>query len=79
MTINMAGYGWYDFIKQPEATTHIIYVSSNGEHYIPEEGVKVKDFLDALMFERAWKLIRDQDNNLVRAEATVQTWPKLKY
>lgn len=56
-----SGAGWYEFIKDPEATTHIIYIGENGDHYIPEYGVIIEDFMDAVVRGYAYKLVRVVD------------------
>lgn len=60
MTINIAGEGWYEFIKHPEATTHIIHVGENS-YYVPEEGVDREDFFAAVKRGQAYKLVRVED------------------
>lgn len=52
------GTGWFEFIKQPGATTHIIYVGEYGDYYIPEEDVRVEDFLNASVRNEAYRLVR---------------------
>lgn len=71
MTLHIPGAGWYEFEKEAGGTSYIIRIFENGEDYIPNPEVTSKDFLEAVMFERAWKL--------VRTEARIQTWPKPKY
>ena len=50
--------GWYEWIRQPFATTHIAYVQENGGIYLPEDGVHYRDFHDAMEKGRAWRMIR---------------------
>ena len=50
--------GWYEWIKQPNATTHIAYVQENGGIYLPEDGVYYRDFHDAMEKGRAWRMVR---------------------
>lgn len=56
-----SGVGWYEFIKDPPATTHIIYIDESGNHYIPEEGVTIDDFMSAIIRGYAYKLMRVVD------------------
>lgn len=53
--------GWYEFFKEPEATTHIAYVGESGPVYIPEEGVTNLDFIKAVQRGRAFRLVREED------------------
>lgn len=52
--------GWYEFIKEPTSTTHIIYLGEN-TYYVPEEGVTVEDFFNAVDRGQAYKLVRVRD------------------
>lgn len=49
--------GWYEFIRQPEATTHIAYMGETST-YIPEADITLDDFMIALMQGRAYRLVR---------------------
>lgn len=50
--------GWYEFIKHPEATTHIAYMGESGSVYIPEAGITADDFMEALMKGQTYRLVR---------------------
>lgn len=50
--------GWYEFIKRPEATTHIAYMGESGAVYIPEANITPNDFMNALMQGQAYRLVR---------------------
>lgn len=52
------GEGWYEFIKQPNGTTHIVSIGEYGAIYIPESGVTVADFLYAVIHNDIHRLIR---------------------
>ena len=54
------GVGWIEFIKMPEATTHIAYIYSSGEVYLPD-GENVTALYEAHAAGRAWHLIRAAD------------------
>jgi len=53
-----AGEGWYEWIREGSATTHIAYVHENGEVYDPEHGWNPPDFLLAAARDRVFKLVR---------------------
>lgn len=50
--------GWYEFIKQPENTTHIAHMGESGKVYVPEYGATAGDFMKALMLGQAYRLVR---------------------
>lgn len=49
--------GWYEFIT-PDGESHTLHMDGNGMCYVPEEGVSVDDFYDALKLRQAWILSR---------------------
>lgn len=57
--------GWYEFVKHPQGTTHIMHVGESS-YYFPEDGVTLDDFLDSVNRGRAYRLIRlvDVEKNL---------------
>jgi hypothetical protein len=52
--------GWYEFIRLPSATTHIVYVGESSL-YVPEDGVDPMDFFNAVDRGQAYRLVREAD------------------
>lgn len=55
---NNSGEGWYEFFRMPTNTTHIAYISENGDIYFPENGISHDDWLGATIKGNVHKLVR---------------------
>jgi hypothetical protein len=53
--------GWYEFILDGKATTHVAYVHEGGSVYLPEADVTEDDFLFASAAGRVFRLMRTED------------------
>jgi hypothetical protein len=60
VTVN-SGEGWYEFFHPTKVTTHVAYVFTNGDIYLPEEGVEYDDFVLASARGQVYRLVREED------------------
>jgi len=58
-----SGPGWYEWIRDGVATTHIAYVHDGGEVYDPEHGWNPPEFLLAAASGRVFRMVRAQDGD----------------
>lgn len=59
MSKNLAGAGWYEFLRGDES--HTIRIFENGDHYIPNpEVITIQDLIDAVNRGEAWRLVRTE-------------------